>query len=317
MWAKRTNSGFTIVELLIVIVVIAVLATITIVAYNGIQARARISSVSSALAQTKKKIALWQVDNPGIAPSDLATAGISNTSDVTYQYTAGSNGTYCITATNGTTSYKISESTSPVAGGCPGHGQGGVAAITNLATNPSVESTATGWAVAHWQGATGTAARDTSAGATGTGSYKMTWSTSSTAVNAGIMSTYAPTSPGSTYVISAYVKSPAATTVQANVRQYPNADGTGTFLDVAGSTTSVPANTWTRISATTTVTAGYNSIGLRLGLTAYMPVAGDTFAADGLMVTQGTTLYSYADGNSANWVWNGTTNNSTSTGPPL
>lgn len=38
---KRSNQGFTIVELLIVIVVIGILAAITIVAYNGIQLRAR------------------------------------------------------------------------------------------------------------------------------------------------------------------------------------------------------------------------------------------------------------------------------------
>jgi prepilin-type N-terminal cleavage/methylation domain-containing protein len=36
------SSGFTIVELLIVIVVIGILAAISIVAYNGMQARARI-----------------------------------------------------------------------------------------------------------------------------------------------------------------------------------------------------------------------------------------------------------------------------------
>lgn len=39
-WAQK-QTGFTIVELLIVIVVIAILAAVTIVAYNGIQNQAR------------------------------------------------------------------------------------------------------------------------------------------------------------------------------------------------------------------------------------------------------------------------------------
>jgi prepilin-type N-terminal cleavage/methylation domain-containing protein len=46
MWVQnKQQSGFTIVELLIVIVVIAILAAITVVAYNGIQDRARNSSI--------------------------------------------------------------------------------------------------------------------------------------------------------------------------------------------------------------------------------------------------------------------------------
>lgn len=46
-----TQKGFTIVELLIVVVIIAILAAITIVAYNGIQARAN-SSAALATANT-------------------------------------------------------------------------------------------------------------------------------------------------------------------------------------------------------------------------------------------------------------------------
>ena len=48
-WAKNRYTGFTIVELLIVIVVIAILAAITIVAYTGIQDRAKESNVQSDL----------------------------------------------------------------------------------------------------------------------------------------------------------------------------------------------------------------------------------------------------------------------------
>ena len=51
----RMQRGFTIVELLIVIVVIAILAAITIVAYNGVQARAKASSPLSAYQTILKK----------------------------------------------------------------------------------------------------------------------------------------------------------------------------------------------------------------------------------------------------------------------
>mgnify|MGYP000845426133 CR=1 FL=1 len=55
--------GFTIVELLIVIVVIAVLAAISIVAYNGVQQNARDSQRKSDLAAIAKAIKLYAIDN--------------------------------------------------------------------------------------------------------------------------------------------------------------------------------------------------------------------------------------------------------------
>lgn len=66
MWAKQTNKGFTIVELLIVIVVIAVLAAITIVAYNGIQQRSRDSARAQDIAGIKKALMLYNTENGGV-----------------------------------------------------------------------------------------------------------------------------------------------------------------------------------------------------------------------------------------------------------
>ena len=49
------RQGFTIVELLIVIVVIAILAAITIVAYNGIQSRSKTSAAKQTANSVVKK----------------------------------------------------------------------------------------------------------------------------------------------------------------------------------------------------------------------------------------------------------------------
>jgi hypothetical protein len=45
--------------------------------------------------------------------------------------------------------------------------------------------------------------------------------------------------------------------------------------------------------------------------------SGDRVDFDGMMLTEGTVTPTYADGSSPNWDWNGTPNNSTSTGPAL
>ena len=52
------KRGFTIVELLIVIVEIAILAAVTIVAYNGINERAQASQIISGIKTTEKAFRL-------------------------------------------------------------------------------------------------------------------------------------------------------------------------------------------------------------------------------------------------------------------
>lgn len=61
--ANKKHYGFTIVELLIVIVVIAILAAISIVAYTGIQNRANDAALQSDANAIKKSLELYYVDN--------------------------------------------------------------------------------------------------------------------------------------------------------------------------------------------------------------------------------------------------------------
>lgn len=59
---RRNVPGFTIVELLIVIVVIAILAAVTIVAFNGIQVRAENAKTLSAVDQYAKALRIYKTN---------------------------------------------------------------------------------------------------------------------------------------------------------------------------------------------------------------------------------------------------------------
>lgn len=73
LWAKQT--GFTIVELLIVIVVIGILAAITIVAYNSIQAKARDTTRKNDLAGLSKATKLYAADIGDYAEAGCGSGG--------------------------------------------------------------------------------------------------------------------------------------------------------------------------------------------------------------------------------------------------
>jgi len=120
---KSSYLGFTIVELLIVVVVIAILAAITIVAYNGIANRAKDSSAQSGAKQGFSKIASYATQNDDLYPADLAATGLPTTGGTTYQYTVNNSvnpRTFCLSATVSNVTYYVTDANSkPTSGTCP------------------------------------------------------------------------------------------------------------------------------------------------------------------------------------------------------
>ena len=74
MGNKRTN-GFTIVELLVVVVVIAILASITIVTYNGINTRAYNTQILSGVQQYYKALEVYRTFHGHYPPTTEEQAG--------------------------------------------------------------------------------------------------------------------------------------------------------------------------------------------------------------------------------------------------
>jgi len=133
MWAKNKQTkmiGFTIVELLIVIVVIGILAAITIVAFNGVQNKAKVSALQTDLTNASKQIKLWAVEK-GIYPDSITDCPAPSTVSVCLKPSSGIAYTdyqvdnavaprvFCVTArySDGTL-YRITDEGKPAPGSC-------------------------------------------------------------------------------------------------------------------------------------------------------------------------------------------------------
>lgn len=148
---RRQTNGFTIVELLIVIVVIGILAAITIVAYNGIQQRALNTTLTTNLASAAKQMSVAYA-NTGVYPTTIP-------SDMKYSNgvgmslaTTGDATTFCINAQLATNAdilrmYYDSSGSGAAPGVCSGTtiaGSESGSMKPNLISNPEFTS---GWSM--------------------------------------------------------------------------------------------------------------------------------------------------------------------------
>lgn len=123
-WAKQ-KSGFTIVELLIVVVVIAILAAITIVSFNGIQGRARDSERVSDISSIQKKLELFYAEN-GYYPNSTQMSNVPfrrdtlQIDDNTWRSPSGSAVGYCWASNTDMYCYVARRPSGGPAGDCTG-----------------------------------------------------------------------------------------------------------------------------------------------------------------------------------------------------
>ena len=116
MSGTKYKQGFTIVELLIVIVVIAILAAITMVAYNGIQDRAYDTTLKADISNNVKQIELYAAENGEYPKGGSSYASITSAPAPGLQFkvtksaydATSSNLSYCYGVLGGKTTWAIS-----------------------------------------------------------------------------------------------------------------------------------------------------------------------------------------------------------------
>lgn len=280
-WAKQ--KGFTIVELLIVVVVIAILAAITIVAYNGIQNRSKQSATQSAVSQASKKIQTFAAANSDALPDDFNALGVPTSSTLNYTYLPYNTApyrNYCVSATN-TTASNLSFAISSNSGGAVSG-----RCATNLVGNPRLIGL-TGFIAA----GNGSVSSISGGGITltQTGADAPAIDVAATVPDAG---TYAVRVSGSNLGIRGTWDSDWNSVGRSNENY---SGGIRVFTFNASASTGV--------------------IRIRVGLPSGSANGSQTTIDQIQVIRSDTTTTEYRDGSSPGWSWNGPTNAARSTGP--
>jgi len=196
-----------------------------------------------------------------------------------------------------------------VAGACPGHAANGVAAITNLIPNPSFELNASN--AQNIGNATGRSINRVSVADAFSGGHVLRIAQPTAGVNMGGYGVNTGESvPVGSYVGSLWIRSNQSITAQIYL------EGSASKSPFASGGSGLTPNVWRRLALPFSVTTeGSIKLGYLTGTPA--PATNTYVDIDGVMLTAGSELRTYADGSSANWAWTGSPHASTSLGVPL
>ena len=100
-YQKKTQQGFTLIELMIVIAIVGILAAIALPAYQDYTVRARMSEPMARLAEAKTTVSEYYSATgsiPNAQQAALNTAGTNIIQSIVYEFTSGTNGNATIRA---------------------------------------------------------------------------------------------------------------------------------------------------------------------------------------------------------------------------